>query len=752
MFARLAVPLAVLLTASLACADYEYRYVEGEAFARSEIAGLRDEGFTSWMGHPSGGKVVVFGTPAGGFVEYDIADLQEGEYVLRIRCLAIPTTRTHVLWDGKDLGLITHDQASTSLRWSQPVGPVQGAGKHVLRLQGSDGTTQWPYIDVILLTNVKDYAPPAQDQDFVSYKTAWPLLQLKGEKASTWVAPLPSPSEGPAISRPAVSDLQVQGLVMAPPVIGDNAVQVTLKAAQAATANLAVVIPPSQGATQQVHLAAGTPQTVSLTARVASAGQAIMALSVAVGQDRAEGRYALDIPPVGAVTLDEYAYPSTQRTGQWSAAFACTPQTLAKMSVLLIIKDLRSGKTVLNRTLPAKPQLDVPFDLVGLAIGRFRAEASFLLDGVPVQADAREFIKYAPVAWPIWEPVRVSTAVGDTITVNDNPFLARMLYHAPRADEIVNHGFNAVQCYGGDPDPLPGIQKCLDDCQKVGLYGTVALFNNQYFNKGPEFNLAHIEEAVLKFKDHPAVLCWDLIDEPEPSMKPEAVQAAADLIRRLDPNHFVWVNLCRNVQITDYIASQDLWSFDSYPFPQMTPFDYKTRWLNQTDQLLAGKKPLGTCLQTFNYNLHEQRMPTPDELRTSAWLHVVHGYKWFGYYSYYDGEPSGCLSRDPVLFSYTRALNTELVQLQAVVLAPGLWKDVAFEPKTDKLEAREKEAGGKLYVVIVSDSKDPLTVTLSPSWASAKRRLLIESEMKPVTGPFKTTVRPVGTQVWELTK
>jgi hypothetical protein len=158
------------------------------------------------------------------------------------------------------------------------------------------------------------------------------------------------------------------------------------------------------------------------------------------------------------------------------------------------------------------------------------------------------------------------------------------------------------------------------------------------------------------------------------------------------------------------------------------------------------------CLQTYNYNRNEQRMPTPDELRSSAWLHILHGYKWFGYYSYNDPEPAGCLSRDPVLFSYTRALNTELARLQDVILAPGAWSTAPMVPRTGKLEAREKQVAGKLYVVIVSDSREPVKVTLSPTWAGAQRRLLIESEMKPIGGPFETTVGPEATQVWELSR
>ncbi|MBU0611572.1 MAG: hypothetical protein KKI08_27085 [Armatimonadetes bacterium] len=763
----------LLIVASLAAADYEYRYLEGEAFSRGESHGVREEGFTSWMGHPSGGKVEVFGRPAGGFLEYDLEGLQEGDYFIHVRCLALPITRTHVLWDGRELGLIQHDGASTALRWSLPLGPVTIPGragvppaKHVLRLQGSDNTTQWPYIDVILLTNAKGYTPPWQDQDFVSYRTPWPLLELKGEKASQFVAPLPPapseglPLEGPAISRPAVPDLNLLALALSTPVLGRNELRLTVSAAKPTGTTFAAVVQPAntphvaQPGRDIYPLTEDQPQTIALPVSVRAAGPALLYVTAGVGPHPLEGAYPLDIPKIVSVTLDEYAYPTTQRAGRWSAAFTCAPELLPKLSVDLTLKDLQSGKPVLHKTLPVKaPQLDVPFDLVGLPIGRFEADAAFRLDGQLAQSDSRDFIKYAPVAFPAWEPVHTAKAVGDTIVVNGKPFLARMLYHAPMNDEIVSHGFNVVQCYGSDPDPMPNIQKHLDACTQVGLYGTVALFNNQHFNKDTHFDLDRIEAAVVKFKDHPALLCWDLIDEPDGSgMKPAAVQEAADLIRRLDPSRFVWVNLCRNTGASDYLASQDLWSYDTYPFPQLTPFDYKTRWLNTTDRDLLGKLPLGTCLQTYCYNHHTQRMPTPDELRTSLWLHVIHGYKWFGCYSYYDGEPAGCLSRDPVLFSYARALNTEMVQLQDVILAPGQWRDVPIEPVTDKLEAREKEVGGKLYVVVVSDSREAQSATLKPSWANAKRRLLIESEGKAATGPFTVTLRPTAAQVWEVTR
>lgn len=739
--------LSLLLTAAAAQAEYVYRYIEGEAFDRAELQGLRDEGFTSWMAHPSGGKVAVFGRPAGGFLEYDVKDLGPGEHVLYVRCLALATTRTHLLWDGLDLGLIRHDLSSTSLRWSKPF-TVTGPGHHVLRLQGGEDCTQWPYIDVILLTTQPGYVPPACDADFVSLSTAWPMLTLAGKPPLT-LAPLP------AATPQLLPEVRLEALGLEIPVLGVNALSLTLSAPTARTETVTAAFAgegKDTAATATVSLVANVPQAVVLRPVVRRSGAQTLQVSVRRGDLAVSGSYPVTIPAPATIMLDQSAYPTTQAEGHWTAIFHCSPDLLPRLQATLSVRQLEGGRLVSTQTAAAQDRLEFVVDLRQQPVGRYEVVGRLLLDGKPTLVDRREFVIYEPAPWPAWEPVQTTRAAGDVVLLNGRPFLARMLYHAPIEPRIREQGFNLVQCHGGGAvDPLPAILACLDKAQQAGLYGAVALFNHPLLNQGPQFDLAQLDRVVTATRQHPALWAWDLIDEPEPTMKPEAVQAGADLIRRLDPNHIVWVNLCRNAQIIDYFASQDLWSFDYYPFPALTPFSFKTAWLDRSDQLVLGKKPMGTCLQTFSYNRHEIRMPTPDELRTSAWLHIIHGYKWFGYYSYHDGEPCGSLSNTPELWSYARALNTELVQLEAAILAPGSWQAVPVEPASDRVEAREKQIGETWYVVVVSDSRAPLTVTLRPTLAQGTRRLLSERAEPAVAGtPIATTLRSCATQVWEL--
>lgn len=742
-------PLCALLLTTMAFADYEYRYVEGETFNRAETEGLRDEGFTSWMAHPSGGKVVVMGRPAGGFLEYDVKGLAAGDYYLYVRCLALSITNTKLLWDGKELGLVRHALYTTSLRWSLPV-KVSGGGDHVLRLQGGDDATQWPYIDTILLTNQPGYVPSTKDADFVSLQTAWPLLLLPGKEPLT-LAPLP-----PATPQ-LLPELRLEKLSMETPVLGTNSVQVSVTSPTAKeitlTAGFAAGELGAPTVQAAVSLQPGVPQTVTLKPVALRSGAGTLLVGLRDGQLSSNGSYPVVIPAAATIALDEYAYPTTQQQGQWTATLNCSPELLPQMKLDVTLTALASGKTLWKRSAGAAETVSLPVDIMKMSVGRYEVTAYLMWNGETAQTDRREFIIYKPTPFPAWEPIKTTKAVGDTILVNGKPFLGKLLYHSGGTEQAQVRGFNLVQCWGDMPDPVVQMTQHLDNAQKAGMYGALALFNTPVVNKGSEFDLPNLERVVNALKDHPALWGWDLIDEPEPTMKPEAVQAAADLIRKLDPNHIVWVNLCMNTRIVDYLGSQDLWSFDFYPYPTLTPFAYKRQWIDGSDEKLLGKKPLGTVLQTFNYNRHEQRMPSPDELRTAAWLHIIHGYKWFGYYSYYDGEPAGGLGNTPVLWSYCRALNTELVQLEDLILAPGQWQPVKLDPQTDKLEAREKKLGDKWYVVVVSDSKEPLTMKLTPTLAKGKRQLLIESAAPAVAGTtIETTVRPFATQVWELSQ
>ena len=145
-------------------------------------------------------------------------------------------------------------------------------------------------------------------------------------------------------------------------------------------------------------------------------------------------------------------------------------------------------------------------------------------------------------------------------------------------------------------------------------------------------------------------------------------------------------------------------------------------------------------------------MPTPDELRCSAYLHVIHGYTWFGTYSYYDPPPAGCLARHPVLWSYTRALNGELRALAPVILGGSPFTPVASDREPTQFQAAVKTHGGKRYLIAVSLSREPLTVAMDVDGRRAGVLFGAERDVPIERGTLRDSFRPYGVGVYTLTE
>ncbi|MBI3923899.1 MAG: hypothetical protein HY318_20925 [Armatimonadetes bacterium] len=740
--------LALMLLAfqlRTALASYEYRYVEAENYSATEGSGLREEGFTSWMRHPSHGKVMV--TFGNAFLEYDLKDLGEGTYHVFVRGLAWASgADVDILWDGKKVGRASYQAPGTALKWSREVGVVQGPGDHKLRIANEPKNIQAPYLDVLLLTTQEGYQPSDSDQDFESYITPLPLLRLKTPKGEETVSPEP---EAKVAEGASLDLLTVQA---GPLTVGNDSLLLSLRNLKMADRRieLSARLGETYGSEKTVDLPPGAIRQIELPCEAASPGRQSLKLRLAEGgRSLLEGSYPVSIPNPVSVSLDEYAYPVGTKEARWKAAFFCSPEVPKETSVsITLARSERATPLDQKKLAGALPANETRLQIGNLPVGRYSVNARIFRRGKLMVEDTRDLLLFRPSPLDTWEPVKRTEARGDTLFMNGKPFLGRELFHAPPDEKTRNQGFNLVQCAGSDPDPRDSIQEHLDSCAKVGLWGTVALFNNRYFLAGDHFDLDHLREAIQRFKDHPAVFAWDLIDEPDGAdISPERVAEAARLIRELDPNHLVWVNLCRPDRAMDYLESQDLWSFDFYPLPSLGPFAYM-QWLKISDEKLRGKRPIGSCLQTYAYE--GSRMPMPDELRNSCYLHMIHGYKWLGFYSYFDPEPSGCLSRDPVLWSFTKALNSELRELASVILDPSPFAAVEASAGADVFQAAVKQGKGGRCLIAINGSAKPLRVKMTVPGTNAKVLFEEDRTVKIKDGTLVDDFEPLAVHVYSL--
>lgn len=179
-------------------------------------------------------------------------------------------------------------------------------------------------------------------------------------------------------------------------------------------------------------------------------------------------------------------------------------------------------------------------------------------------------------------PVKVElvrTADGWQLKRDGKPFFVKGAGGTERLDQLAAAGANSVRTWGGD-NLLP----LLDEAQKNGLTVTVGIWlhhegdteNFSYDN--PEMlqqQLDAVRKAILRYKDHPAVLMWGIGNEMEgygdggKAAIWKNVNDCAKLAKQLDPNHPVMTVMVelggkRVESVHQYCPDLDVVGINSY--------------------------------------------------------------------------------------------------------------------------------------------------------------------------------------------
>ncbi len=148
----------------------------------------------------------------------------------------------------------------------------------------------------------------------------------------------------------------------------------------------------------------------------------------------------------------------------------------------------------------------------------------------------------AAMAQPV--PVSLSGAPGAYTLLRDGkPYFVAGAGGTASPDLLKSVGGNSIRLWGAD-----NIDKQLDDAHKLGLTVTVGIWL-EHERHGFDYNNADqvaeqyekAKAAILKYKDHPAVLMWGIGNEMEGEGDDAAIWSAinniAAMAKQLDPNH-----------------------------------------------------------------------------------------------------------------------------------------------------------------------------------------------------------------------
>lgn len=128
--------------------------------------------------------------------------------------------------------------------------------------------------------------------------------------------------------------------------------------------------------------------------------------------------------------------------------------------------------------------------------------------------------------------------------LNDDEFYVNGACTNNYYGDVANFGGNVIRTYGVSEDS----RRILDEAHEAGLYVNFGLYMRReadgfdYDNEAAVAQqLAEMKDAVDRFKDHPALLCWSIGNEAEASYTNlklwTAVNDVATYIKEVDPNH-----------------------------------------------------------------------------------------------------------------------------------------------------------------------------------------------------------------------
>ncbi|MBP1996988.1 cohesin domain-containing protein [Paenibacillus eucommiae] len=270
------------------------------------------------------------------------------------------------------------------------------------------------------------------------------------------------------------------------------------------------------------------------------------------------------------------------------------------------------------------------------------------------------------------------------------------------------------------------------------------------FSPTSDLSDEYIEAFVNHYKSNPALLGYNLVDEPFGDIFP-TLKKTTDKIRTLDPDHMAYVNLyalCEdcfhyytgsndfvNGGYQNYVngwldTNPDIISFDEYPFREDGVFDevthYKTLEYFRERSLLYDTD-LWAYIQSMKSDYFGMVQPTESQMRFQIYSTLAYGAKGFVYYTYHTaGTDDAIILPDGsknVTYNYAKNINAEVLNLGTALLSltskdvyhtggvppfaralPStyFWQPSGTGPEMPMIVSRFENEDGREYVMVVN--------------------------------------------------
>jgi len=288
----------------------------------------------------------------------------------------------------------------------------------------------------------------------------------------------------------------------------------------------------------------------------------------------------------------------------------------------------------------------------------------------------------------------------------------------------------------GDPQDYPLIKAqgfnmvkarphTLDAVHAAGLKAAVELYPNA------TVDLDYIRYTVTKFKDHPAVAVWMIMNEPDShDVSPELMSQAYGLIRQLDPDHPAYTVICSPDAYDAYSQTTDVFAIDRYPVPR-NPIFKVVKQLEKAERLSANQ-PVWFVSQAWSWP--GLRNITPAETRCLSYIALtranVKGMFWYAFDELGWHLPDSA----PQVWEALGQVTGEIAAMQQMWLTDTVWEGAVNADGVD-LYASQRQYDGSSYMLVVNPTDQAVSATIDlPGAASAQAESIFDGRQINVTG------------------
>lgn len=517
------------------------------------------------------------------------------------------------------------------------------------------------------------------------------------------------------------------------------------------TANMAgntqyALVQPGMDAVGSYTLDMGGPGKFRLTAKVEDKSGRVLFST---------GRYFEVLPPLA---IEEAMYAVYQKRAESSVSINVSSEEAASGELRVLL--FSTGSTEPIETKVVKPPLSNPtrvsFDLTYRPSGTYRMRAEMWSDG-----KLRSNVVGRPI--PFKAEVPVGFNANGFLTVDGKPYFPVGMYTLQDKDgkdhdavlrEASEAGFNTTVFYASN---LQGVMPLLDAAHRNGIRAFI--YPTPPFSvAGVETTLANAAKDIAAKKDHPALLGWYLVDEPEGIGK-GAVDKTRELyqiVREADPDHPCSLVIMSPGAAAKYRACTDIMWIDPYPIPH-APVTYVTDCVAGAVKAVEKDKPVWAIPQAFDWamwhtgKINGVHRPTPEEERCMTYLALVHGAKGIIYWAH---TASKYYIRDyPDHWAYMKKLAGELHDLSPVLLTPDADVKVSLSPQNAPVDTMVKRLNGKTYVFTVNHDAKACTARISLPGSNASRPVEVLFEQRSVNvekGSWTDDFKPLEVHVYRV--